>query len=274
MFRLCVSLAIAMMFCLNTPGSCLAQSGLPYDYPPVLTNINEEIAKIFRSLDMDLSIAADHLSKTGLKGNEARTALGKLCAGRSYAIDCAAVDTNGIMVSIEPQAYRKFEGANISKQEQVIQLNKTKRAVFSQVFMSEEGINAVDIECPIFSSGRNFLGSVSILIKPEELLRLVIEPSVRGIPTEIWAMQKDGRIIYDAKKEEIGLILFSDPLYKPFPELIELGKSISNQTQGHGFYSFISAKTKQMVRKEVFWTSVGLYGTEWRIIATRYVPKN
>jgi hypothetical protein len=32
-------------------------------------------------------------------------------------------------------------------------------------------------------------------------------------------MQKDGRILYDPDTEEIGRMLFDDPLYKPYPQL-------------------------------------------------------
>ena len=141
------------------------------------------------------------------------------------------------------------------------------------VFRAEEGFDAVDLEHPVFAANKEFVGSVSILLRPEQLLASVIEPLVRDIPTEVWVMQKDGRILYDAKKDEIGRILFTDPLYRPFPGLLAIGERISKEPQGHGTYEFYSKETKKTVTKEAFWSTIGLHGVEWRLIATRYLPK-
>ena len=44
----------------------------------------------------------------------------------------------GKLVVVEPPEYRKFEGADISKQAQVIQLHRTRKPVLSAVFRSVE----------------------------------------------------------------------------------------------------------------------------------------
>lgn len=268
------SMCVAFLLVVVSPVLLFSQSRLPYDYPPVLINVNDRIIKLFRVLDADLAGAAGQISKTGLTGPEASKVLKKLCTGKAYAVDCAAVDTKGVMVTLEPGIYKRYEGTDISKQEQVATMLSTKKPVFSKVFKAEEGFDAVDLERPVFSASKEFMGSVSILVKPEILLASVIEPLVRGIPTEIWVMQKDGRILYDAKREEIGKMLFTDPLYGSFPDLVATGKKISKQPLGNGVYEFYSKETKRTVAKEAFWTTVGLYGTQWRLIATRYLNSN
>ncbi len=272
MVKTYVTVLGAVLALLVMPGMGLCQGDASRDYPSVLKNVHEELLRSFAQLDGDLSNAAGRIAKSGLTGNDARAALRGLCADKVYAIDCAAVNSAGVMVTIEPPAFRKFEGVSISKQDQVIALQKTKQAVLSRVFRSEEGIDAVDMEHPVFSADQAFMGSVSILFKPEEFLSFVIGPLVRGFSSaEIWVVQKDGRILYDIHRNEIGRMLFSDPLYKPFPELIRLGEKIVRQAEGHGFYDFTDAKTKLIIRKEAFWTTVGMHGTEWRIVASRPV---
>ena len=260
-------------FFLAVPAGIFCKPTLSYDYPPVLINVNDRLIKLLKTMDADLAGAAKQMSRTDLRSTEARKILKKLCDRRAYAVDCAAVDKKGIMVTIEPEGYRKHEGADISRQEHVAVLQSKKRPVFSMVFRAEEGFDAVDLEHPVFAANKEFVGSVSILLRPEQLLASVIEPLVRDIPTEVWVMQKDGRILYDAKKDEIGRILFTDPLYRPFPGLLAIGERISKEPQGHGTYEFYSKETKKTVTKEAFWSTIGLHGVEWRLIATRYLPK-
>ena len=202
--------------------------------PFILAELEKDITLRLDKMDADLSVAAKGLSKTGLRGPEARKILQELCLSVSYAVDCAAVDSSGRMITVEPQEYRKFEGADISKQEQVIRLHKSKKPVFSKVIRTVEGFEAVDIEYPVFSSEGGFMGSVSLLIRPETLLSGVATPLVQGLPLDVWAMQKDGRILYDPDEEEVGRMLFDDPIYKPFTQLLSLGMTISKEKSGSG----------------------------------------
>ena len=82
-------------------------------------------------------------------------------------------------------------------------------------------------------------------------------------------MQPDGLIFYDQDKMEIGRNLFTDQLYEPFEELRVLGSEISQKESGLGEYSFFSRGMNTVVMKEVKWSSVGLHGTQWRLILTK-----
>lgn len=264
---------ILCLFIAASPAGLFGQSDLSYDYPPVFINVNDRLVKLFKMMDADLADASRQMSKTPLRGLDARRILRDLCDGRPYVVDCAAVNVKGIMVTIEPERYQRYEGTDISGQQQVAQLLSTKKPVFSHVFRAEEGFDAVDLEHPVFNKKKELIGSVSMLIRPEVLLASVIEPLLRGIPTEVWAMQKDGRILYDARKEEIGKMLFSDPMYKPFTGLLAIGERISKEPQGRGTYEFYEKGSAKPVRKEAFWSTIGLYGIEWRLVITRYLRK-
>ena len=270
--RVLCSFIICLLFA-AAPAGLFGQASLPYSYPPVFININDRLIKHFKMMDSDLADASRQMSKTPLRGLDARRILRNLCSGRQYVVDCAAVNTKGIMVTIEPEGYQRYEGVDISRQQHVAKLLSKKEPVFSNVFRAEEGFDAVDLEHPVFNEKKEFIGSVSILIRPEMLLASVIEPLLRGIPTEVWVMQKDGRILYDAKKQEIGKMLFSDPLYKPFPGLLAIGERITKEPQGSGTYEFYEKESMKPVMKEAFWSTIGLYGVEWRLIVTRYPKK-
>lgn len=236
---------------------------------PVLAKQDTEITVLLNKIDFDLFNAAHELSNTDLKGNEARKILRTLCALKPYAIDCATIDRNGRMLAIEPAEYSKFEGTDISKQEQIIRLHGSRKPVVSNVSRMVEGFDAVDFEYPVFSSEGEFTGSVSLLIRPESLLSATIVPAVQGLSVEVWAMQKDGRIIYDRDADKIGRMLFDDPLYKPSPQLFTLGKRVAAESSGSGTYEFVVKGEKVPVKKAAYWSTVGLHGTEWRLIVTR-----
>jgi branched-chain amino acid transport system substrate-binding protein len=83
---------------------------------------------------------------------------------------------------------------------------------------------------------------------------------------EVWIMQTDGMIIYDLDKEEIGKILFSDPIYKDYGSLLKLGKKIAAAPEGEGSYIFLSPGLKEKVIKDVIWKTVKLHDREWRVV--------
>jgi len=86
------------------------------------------------------------------------------------------------------------------------------------------------------------------------------------MPAESFVMQTDGRILYDADKEEVGRMLFDDPMYKQFPQLLALGTLISREKKGAGTYEFKQEGSDKVVKKDAHWTTIGLYGTEWRLV--------
>ena len=241
--------------------------------PPIISDLKKEITTQLNRMDSALSVAAKELSHTGLKGAEARKILDKLCQKVPSAADCSAVDHNGRMVTVEPEAYRQVEGFDISKQEQVVRLKKSKKPVMSKVFRAVEGFDAIDIEYPVFSPQGELIGAVSLLLRPESLFASAVVPLIQGLPVDVWAMQKDGRILYDPDTEEIGLMLFSAPVYKPFPQLLSLGKRIAKEKSGSGTYEFLGKGLTKPVRKEAYWTTVSILGTDWRLVVTHLVNK-
>jgi hypothetical protein len=241
------------------------------DSPLSLTMASQKVTDELNRLDAGLKRAGDTLGKSGMTGDGARTALRKLCGGFRYAVDCSAVDAKGRMVTVEPSPFRRFEGSDISNQEQVIRMKNSRRPVLSAVFRAVEGFDAADAEYPVTATDGRFLGSVSILFSPARLLDDVIRPLTQGTPLEIWAMEKGGRILYDADAPLIGLNIFTS---KPFLEnsrFIRLARRISSLPEGESSYWHKAQTPRKVVSKKVYWKSVSLYGAEWRLIGMHAV---
>jgi hypothetical protein len=122
--------------------------------PPLLAEAAQNLSVELNRLDDGLGRAAQKLGKSGLTGPEARGALSALCSKFSYAVDCAAVDMQGTMVTLEPAPFRRFEGKNIAGQEQVQRILKTGKPVLSGVFRAVEGFPAIDAEYPVANARR------------------------------------------------------------------------------------------------------------------------
>ena len=150
----------------------------------ILSHLKTAIDGALENIDKHLIKASKKIRQTGLTGEKTQQALTDLCRSVPGAIDCSTVDQKGIMVTVMPQAYKKHEGADISGQEHMSRLWKTKKRVFSNIFRSVEGIDAIDLENPLFSKGKKLAGSVSILLKPEALLASIIVPALKGLPND------------------------------------------------------------------------------------------
>ena len=82
-------------------------------------------------------------------------------------------------------------------------------------------------------------------------------------------MEKGGRIIYDADSLEIGLNLFQDSLYASSPQLVTAGHTIDSQDDGRTTYQIYDTGTRNCISREAFWTTINIYGTEWKLVYAR-----
>lgn len=231
----------------------------------LLSRLQSEIQTALHKLDSDLKHSARVLAGRDLEGDFARDILRGLYRGNPYIIDCETVSNSGIMLAVEPPAHRSSEGADISGQAHMIRLFKNHQPVLSGSFQSVEGPRAVVIHHPVFSKESKFSGSVSALFAPEYLLSTMIGPIAAYMPVSIFLMQTDGLFIYDVDAKQIGLNIFTDPLYQPFPELIALCRRMAAAREGSGGYRFYRKVGEAPIAKTVEWRTVLLHGTPWRL---------
>ncbi|MDD4952638.1 MAG: hypothetical protein PHV85_08820 [Desulfovibrionaceae bacterium] len=217
------------------------------------------------AMDADLKLAADKLATTGLDGKKAKKALGQVWKGNPHVVDVSSINAEGRLVAIVPASFNGFAGKYISGQEQFQRLLSTGKPVLSNVFMSVEGVWAVDLEQPVAAPGGGLLGSASILAQPHAMVRQVLAPLTRETGLEFMVLERTGLVLYDADPSEVGKNTFSDPMFKDYPELIEVAKKICAQDSGRGVYEFRAAEGRGKVRKSIAWDSAGLHGTLWRV---------
>ncbi|NLX48966.1 MAG: hypothetical protein GXY82_03650 [Methanospirillum sp.] len=237
-----------------------------------LETVSSGIQAALDLLDARTATAAAALGPTAMTGEETRRFLRELALTSPAVIDATAVSKDGVMLTVEPAAYAMVEGSDISDQEQVQRLRTTQEPVMSAIFPTVEGVNATDLEHPVFALSGEFNGSASLLFSPATLLEIAVQEALANRTVDVFVLDTSGFILYDTDATGIGGNVFSDPFSVNNAGLLAVMKEIQTAPEGTGNYTFLQPGTGTTVRKEVRWTSVGLHGTDWRVVTANAAP--
>jgi len=200
------------------------------------------------------------------KESEIRKLLNTLLDENSDIVEASFIDVKGVMRHVEPSEYKNFENTDISSQEHVKAMLKKPAPILSNGFTAVEHFTAVVISRPIYDSKKVFSGSINLLIRPELLVNSLLKKTSIPDDYELWVMQTDGMIIYDEDKNEIGRMLFSDPIYADYGNLLKLSKKIVAAPEGKGSYIYLAPESNEKAIKNAIWKSVKLHDCEWRVV--------
>lgn len=231
-------------------------------------SINSELQK----LDSVVLDACQKLSSTGLTGAAAEQILNEIYTQNSdIIINAATADNNDILLAVQPSNYSDIIGEDITDQEQNIEIHQTMRPAVSNLIQLVEGFPGIVMVAPVFNSNGLFIGSLSIVFLPHELIHPIVKDSVQGTYT-IYALQKNGTLIYDDSPEQ-GKNVFTDDEYQGYTELQAFIHNVVNMQSGYGTYSYFDdlSPSRPLVNKEAFWTTIGIHNTEWRLVIAHTV---
>jgi len=232
-----------------------------------LSAVQHEIWAALDSASENLTAASIGLRSTGLNGSDAREVLDELLDSVPFAVDVVTIDIDGRIIAAEPSEYDEVEGTDISSQAQVRKMNETMMPVMSDVFVMAEGFTAIDIEVPVFTDDGVFNGSVSVALDLESMIRGIVNSNVNTERFQFTALQRDGLEVYDTDEAQIGRNLFTDEAYENYTAVLNFMHELVGQNRGYGTYEYyLTLDSKDLTEKEVYWSSVGLYGAEWRLL--------
>lgn len=255
-------LVIALSVMLVPVFGCAAPAGDQTQTRAAVETIRAAAQAELDKLDADVADAALKLKSTGLNGDGARQILTGLCAKYPYLVDCGTADTTGKVVTMAPDAYRRYEGSYIGTQE-------VKSPVLSPYIKTVEGIMAVSLMRPVLDADGKQIGILDVLFTPEALLTGIVAPVLKGTDLAVNVLQTDGMTIYDLPKNDTGKNLLTDAEYKAYTDLLALGSRFAAEESGSGTYTYPSHETAVPTKKVAAWVSIKLHGTTWRIIALR-----
>ncbi len=143
------------------------------------------------------------------------------------------------MITIEPAPFRRFEGTGISSQEQVKRIMATGKPVMSNVFRSVEGVPAIDAEYPVCDPWRAETGVRECSFLPRKVPGQDYRSSCTGnTGTDLGSWKREVLSSTISTLPQIGMNLFTSPLYQPYTSLISLGRRVCAAAEGKGAYEF------------------------------------
>lgn len=240
-------------------------------------NMQKIIQSKLSNLNNAMSDAAKKIAASGLAGEETRNILNGLQRKYPYVTDWNTADPTGKMITVAPDAYRKYEGTEISTSEasrkMLKDLSVNKKPMLSSMFRAVEGIDAVVLVWPIVSEKGEYLGNIAALFKPADLMAGTIGPAAKIRAMEVDVTQTDGRTVYSTRAADDSTNILTDPQFKQYPELLAMATKMASEKTGSAKYTYPSHATGQPVKKTAFWTTVGLHGTEWRMLGVAELEK-
>jgi hypothetical protein len=217
------------------------------------------IASIFN----DAALSGEVIKTNNFEEVKVRTELQTFLTKHPTVEEAIYVNKSGVLTFIEPRLYNSSEGADISQQEHMLQMNSTKSYAMSGLFRVVEGFYAVVLAAPILENGI-MIGSVNIVIKPHKFLKDFTDRHVLNKVDDFFAMETTGNMIYDIDSTQVGRNVFTDSLYKPFPTLIAAAHNVVGSDNGLTYYSFLDKTKQKTVYKDIWWRTSSYYGRDWK----------
>jgi polar amino acid transport system substrate-binding protein len=119
--------------------------------PFMLLQIQADVQGSLNDLDLDVANASQNLSATGLEGAAAHEVLHKLLEANSNLVEAVTFSKDGKIIIAECKGCEGGMGADISSQEHIADVLKTKTPTFSKQFLLVEGYNGTALVYPVFS---------------------------------------------------------------------------------------------------------------------------
>jgi len=264
---------LTLAACCTVFAGCVQSSGTDNAHVEMLMILNGmqgEIDGALTAIDRSAEMTATNLTRTGLGGPDVDALLSEALEADPSVITAIVIARNGTVTAVQPEI-AELAGADLSDQQVVQEVFARNVPLMSDLFALRQGGYAATIEYPVFSSDGQVIGAVSLSFQPDVLVRTYAEPAVAGTSCVVMVTQPDGLVLYDADSKEIGKETFNDTLYADFPELLDIARQHEQKRSGHAAYSFYGTGSGKIVRKEMYWTTVGLYGTEWRLSVVREI---
>jgi len=232
-----------------------------------LARLTTGVNATLQEMDATLASAATTMGTTGISGPEANATLAMLAATTPYAIDAVSISAEGRIAAIMPEQYWAAVGTYVGNESHNQQALQERRPLMTPVFPAAEGFDAVSLRRPVMNSNGTFLGLATVLFNPQELIADQADNALEATNYTAWAIDMSSHLIYD--RDPAGLVgrdMLTDPAFADFPDLVAFVQKIVAQPDGNGTYTFTPTKGGPAVVKDAVWGTVGLHGTEWRIV--------
>jgi hypothetical protein len=261
-----IRLLLAFMLVLSIGFAFQSPAGAAEEEPLILQKAQANMQRALNSLDEHAIEASRQLSGEELDSYQAGKILRWLRVKEMQVIVASTISPQGVLIRMEPYEYSRFQGTDISKQPQVRYMLTHHKPVLSRLFQTVEGYWAVDLEHPITGPKGKFRGALSATLHPAPFAKMYLDRIDPTGTVKFYLLQDDGLLMYSNNLKEIGINVKKTALYKADPEVKKTVDTILAQPKGDiSGRHFIGKDASDTLRRRNYWTTLELYGTQWRL---------
>ncbi|MDD3119269.1 MAG: hypothetical protein PHQ27_08835 [Victivallales bacterium] len=238
------------------------------DAVAALNDVKFDLVRKFCEYDTELNYASYRLTGKNLAGPEAKRLAASLQQLDGFVRAAGILDRNGKRCCHYPADYFAVtaEAKEIPDAAAVMSRLCRDAKVLSAVHLNRNRELVADYLCPIKNGDGAVTGAVYLRLAVTELCRYYVGRAVVDMPVNIWVMQTDGLIVYDADPDEINRNIIAGDYFRAYPGLIRLAGRVAAAETGTGQYSYLSKGNKVELVKSAQWDSFTAGGRQWRIV--------
>ena len=171
----------------------------------------------------------------------------------------------GIKVMSDILFDRKVIGRDISYQNHVQEVMRTRKPAISDVFTAVQGYQTVALHVPVFGDGI-YRGTIAITVDFQSLARRYLEVIKIGKTGYAWVVSRDGTELYCSVPGHTGKSIYIN--YKDFPSILAMVGEMLKGHQGVATYVFdqIGVQTVKTVKRHAVYMPISLGNTFWSIV--------
>jgi len=156
-------------------------------------------------------------------------------------------------------------GSDLSGQEHIRELTRTRKPVLSSVFAAVQGFRAIALYVPVIKEGE-FLGGLGFLLDFERISRRYLQDITIGNTGYAWMIDKSGIELYCPVPGHTGNLVFDN--CRDFPAILSMAKEMLKGKRGVTTYLFdrIRGEESSSVRKHAVYLPVKIANTFWSIV--------
>jgi len=257
-------LVLTVWCCLGPLPAARAQAEAS-EIPPYLLSLRQGIQHGLDNLDGLLSQAAREIGGLGIRNPKVNDVLRLVLVGQSFTISCSVISAGGFMVAVEPAEFSRLEDYNLRVATNRPQKQATTEPALTRRFPTAEGGWAVALTHPIQDQQDQFLGWLSLLLDPDDMMRTMLAQAPPSGGRRVWLVQGDGVLLHHDQAGDIGRNLLTDPAYLARPGMGALGRRLMAEAEGE-LKAEQSAGLLPQSGAQVNWVSLGLHGAIWRLV--------
>ncbi len=205
----------------------------------------------------------DHIIRLNPQGKALMKSIQEIPTNNIEAV--TRVNAKGVILFSSPEVPGTI-GADISGQEHVREILRTRKPVISEIFLAKQGFKAIAMHAPVYRD-KVFDGTVAFLISFDALSKKYLQDIQIEGSGYAWMISEKGIEIFCPIPGHVGRSVFDT--CKDFPDILEMARDMMKGKTGATTYTFEHKKegeAAQILKKHAVYLPIKIGNTFWSVV--------